>query len=253
MRQRRPTARLAAVFLIPTIILVACGGATSSPGAAGSGAVPPTGAVPSTGGVPSAGVDPASLGAIPSFAIPSFELGSLIANLGNVDSYKVVIAGADGTAYSGTIVTKPVLARDLYLGSGAGATHIVKIGDETWVGTADGPLKVAPAGMVDSMLPLFDPGTLLSIFANASVLSYAADLGEEVKNGQPTTHYKVNLADIPNFAAFGMPATATVETWVADDGYLVSFIATDYGAAGRNMHIDVTNVNDPANVVERPS
>ena len=50
-----------------------------------------------------------------------------------------------------------------------------------------------------------------------------------------------------------MPASATVETWVADDGYLVSFVASDFGTVGANLKIDVTNVNDPANVVERPN
>ena len=50
-----------------------------------------------------------------------------------------------------------------------------------------------------------------------------------------------------------MPESAAIETWVADDGYLVSFIATDFGTVGQNLAIDVTNVNDPANVVERPN
>jgi len=35
-------------------------------------------------------------------------------------------------------------------------------------------------------------------------------------------------------------------------GFVVSFVATDFGTAGADLAIDVTNVNDPANVVERP-
>ena len=241
MRERRLTARLAAVFLVPAVLVAACGGAASSPGAGASGAIPSTGI-----GLPSDMI-------VPSFAIPSFDLSGLVTNLENVDSYKVSIGSSDGTAYSGTIVLKPAPARDLYVGSGDNATHIVKIGEETWVGTGSGPLKPAPAGMVDAMLPLFDPGTLLAIFANASILQYADKVGEEDKNGQPTTHYKLDAAKIPNFGAMGLAGNGTIEMWISDDGYLVSFLATDFGASKGTLAIDVTDVNDPANVVERPS
>jgi len=93
---------------------------------------------------------------------------------------------------------------------------------------------------------------LLSVFANQGILQYAENLGQEDKNGQPTTHYKVDVSKIPNLAALGMPAGAALEMWVADDGYLVSFLAKDFGGTGSDLAMDVTNVNDPANVVERP-
>ena len=96
-------------------------------------------------------------------------------------------------------------------------------------------------------------GILMGAFGGLSMTEYGQNLGEEQKNGQNTTHYKVDVSTLPNFAQLGMPESATIETWVADDGYLVSFVATDFGAAGANLTIDVTNVNDPANVVERPN
>jgi hypothetical protein len=246
MPDRRPTLRLAAVFLIPAIALAACGGAASSPGSNASGAAP------SSGIVPPSGLTLPSDGSLPSFAIPSFDLSGLITNLDNVDSYKVAIVASNDTSYTGTVITKPVVSRDLLIGTGTDATHIVTIGDEAWMGTGDGPLQSAPNALIAGMIPLFDPAVLLSVFANESLLAYADNLGEENKNGQPTTHYKVDVSKLPNFAALGMPATATIEMWVADDGYLVSFIATDFGQAGSNLAIDITNVNDPANVVAHP-
>jgi len=249
MRERRLTGRLAAAVLIPAFIVAACGGAASSTGP--SGAAPSTGSEPSNAAQASDGSVPSD-GSIPSFAIPSFDLSSLVTNLDNVDSYKVTITSTDGTDYSGTVVTKPVVSRDLYIGTGDSATHIVTIGDESWIGTGSGELKSAPSALVASMLPLFDPATLLSLFANASILQYADNLGEETKNGQPTTHYKVDVSKIPNMATLGILDTAAIEMWVADDGYLVSFSATDLGAAGKDLAIDVTNVNDPANVVAHP-
>ena len=245
MNARHRTAGLAAALFIPAVIVSACGGAASSAGASGA-------AVPSTGAVMPSDLVLPSDGSLPSFAIPSFELSGLITNLQNVDSYKVAIVTADSIDYSGTIVTKPVLSRDLYIGTGDSATHVVTIGEESWIGEGNGPLTSAPNEMVASLIPLFDPSLLLSIFANASVLEYADKLGEEDKNGQPTTHYKVDVSKVPNMVAFGAPASATLEMWIGDDGYLVSFIASDWGAVGSNLAIDITNVNDPANVVARP-
>ena len=240
----RPSGRLAAALLVPAILVAACGGSTASGGPV----------VPSTGiDLPSDMALPSDLTLPSDLAIPSFDLGSLVTNLENVDSYRVTISSADGTDYSGTVVTKPVLARDLRMGSGDSSTHIVVIGDEAWMGTGDGPLQTAPAALISGMLPLFDPMILLGAFGGLSMSEFADNLGEEEKNGQPTTHYKVDVSTLPNFAQLGMPESATIESWVADDGYLVSFIATDFGKVGSNLTIDVTNVNDPTNVVERPN
>lgn len=238
----RLSSRLAAALIVPALLVVACGGgATGSTSPNGSG----TASEPSTGGaLPSDLAFPSDL------AIPSFDLGSLVQNLENVDSYKIVI-DATGDTYTGTVITRPVLSRDLYMGTGAGATHIVSIGDESWIGTGDGPVQPAPSALVASMLPLFDPMVLVAAFANQSVAEYAEDLGTEDKNGQPTTHYKVNPALMMG-GLMSFPPTASIEMWVAADGYLVSYAATDFGSVGANLAIDVTNVNDPANEVPHP-
>ena len=117
---------------------------------ASNGAVPSI-ALPSGLALPSDFALPSDL------AIPSFDLGSLVTNLENVDSYRVTIASADGTDYSGTVVTKPVVARDLRMGSGDSATHIVTIGDEAWMGTGDGPLQSAPAALIAGHDPAVRP------------------------------------------------------------------------------------------------
>ena len=141
----RSTSRLAAAILIPAVLIAACGGATGSGAPASGGVVPSTGiALPSDLVLPSDFALPSDL------AIPSFDLGSLVTNLENVDSYRVTIASADGTDYSGTVVTRPVVARDLHMGSGDSATHIVTIGDEAWMGTGDGPLQTAPSALISS-------------------------------------------------------------------------------------------------------
>jgi len=242
----RSPARLVAAVIVPALLVAACGGGAASTAPDGNVVSPTTAvALPSDVALPSGLALPSDL------AIPSFDLSGLVGNLKNVDSYKVLI-DSGGETYSGTVITKPVAARDLLIGTGADATHVVTIGDEAWMGTGDGPLESSPSALVASIIPLFDPSVLLSVFANQGILQYAENLGQEDKNGQPTTHYKVDVSKIPNLAALGMPAGAALEMWVADDGYLVSFVAKDFGGTGSDLAMDVTNVNDPANVVERP-
>jgi len=48
-----------------------------------------------------------------------------------------------------------------------------------------------------------------------------------------------------------MPPGASVDIWVADAGYLVAWEMSGF-PDDANFAIEVTNVNDPSNKVERP-
>ena len=245
----RHTSR-AAVVLPIALIFAACGGATTpSVGAAAS--VATASAAPSQSPAPSQ--EPAASDAVPSIgAIPSFDLGELAASLKGVDSYRVKIEIGGGQTYAGVVVTKPVLSRDLLIGTGPSATHVVVIGDRAWIGQGSGPLAPAPAEMTGPMLGFFDPTILLGAFATASLAS-SEDLGTETKNRVNSHHYKSN-ASLLGGGTLGLPAGSTMEFWTAvDGGYLVSYVTTGFsGAAGGDMTINVTNVNDPANKVKAP-
>ena len=67
----------------------------------------------------------------------------LTAGLANLNSYKVAITVAGQPVYTGTVVTKPVLSRDLTV---QGGTRIVVIGNEAWVGAGRRPAHVGPGG-----------------------------------------------------------------------------------------------------------
>ena len=240
----------AAVVLPIALIVAACGGATTpSVGAAAS--VATASAAPSQSPAPSQ--EPVASEAAPSIgAIPSFDLGELAASLKGVDSYRVKIAIA-GQTYAGVVVTKPVLSRDLLIGTGPSATHVVVVGDRAWIGQGSGPLAPAPAEMTGPMLGFFDPAILLGAFANASLASGSQNLGTETKNGVNSHHYKAD-ASLVGGGTLGLPTGSTIEFWTAvDGGYLVSYAAKGFGGvAGGDMTIDVTNVNDPANKVKAP-
>lgn len=232
-------AGLAAALTISAVTFAACGGgatATALPTPA-----PTPAATPATEATPSATPTPPGVG-----ALPSFDLSALVDNLEGVDSYRIAIT-RDGTAvYSATVVTRPVLSRDVTTDDG---TRIVVIGDEAWIGQGD-VLQPAPPEMATPMLAAFDPMLLMGAFASPGAMVGATEVGTEEKNGVQARRFRVD-ADSMVGAMASMPPGSAIEMWVADAGYLVSLSVSGTGEGAFTM--DVTNVNDPSNVVERPS
>ena len=234
-------ASLAAALTISAVTFTACGGgatatATPTPTPA-TDATPAPAATPATDAMPT----PPGVG-----AMPSFDLSGLVKNLDGVDSYRVTITTSGEVEYAATVVTKPVLSRDVTLGDG---TRIVVIGDEAWVGDADS-LQPAPPELATPMLAAFDPVLLMGAFTAPGAMTGATEVGTEEKNGVQARHFSVAGNSMLGAMA-SLPPGSSIEMWIADQGYLVSMSIGGTGEGGFTM--DVTNVNDSANVVERPS
>ncbi len=243
----RSGSRAAAALISIALILAACSGSTASgspvPGATAAPILTPlpTANVPASAG---SEATPASSGGL---AIPSFDLSLLTKGLAGLDSYQVSISVAGTETYKGTVVTKPVLSRDLTI---AGGTRIVVIGNEAWMAQGGGALTAVPASMATGLFAAYDPTLLVGAFSGAVWAQNAASIGVEQKNGISAHHYHIDATTIVGGFA-GLPAGAVIDTWIADAGYLVAFEAT--GVTGGDIKIEVTNVNDPANKVDRPS
>jgi hypothetical protein len=239
------TLKSAAALLVPiAVIVAACSGtaASASPGeSSGTGATTATPAVP---GPPSG-----SAGAVASGggAIPSFDISALTAGLANLDSYRVAITVAGQPVYTGTVVNKPVPSRDVTV---SGGTRIVVIGDEAWVAQGGGPLASVPETMANGLFAAYDPNLLVGAFGGLAWAQSSQDMGAEQKNGIDAHHYHIDPTTLVG-GLTPLPSGATIDVWIANDGYLAAFEST--GTAGGDVSIEVTNVNDPANKVDRPS
>ena len=233
-------ASLAAALTISAVTFTACGGgatatATPTPTPA-TDATPAPAATPATDAMPT----PPGVG-----AMPSFDLSGLVKNLDGVDSYRVTITASGENVYSAVVVTKPVVSRDVTMSDG---TRIVIIGDEAWVGDAD-KLEPAPPEMATPMLAAFDPIMLVGAFSAPGAMMGATEVGMEEKNGVQARHFTV-AGDSFVGAAAALPAGSSIEMWIAEEGYMVSMSIAGAGAGTFTM--DVTDVNDSSNVVERP-
>jgi hypothetical protein len=246
MTTLRPAGRAGSLLTLFALVLAACGGSTSSPstsGAPGGNPTPTPAAVTATA---TPGSDPSA--SDPGTAIPSFDIGQLANGLENVDSYRVVMTTDGKETYKGVVVTKPVLSRDLTIG---GTTRIVVIGEEAWIGEGDAPPKPVPAALAKGMFAALDPALIVGAFGGPQWAQSSLSKGVEQKNGVNAHHYVIDSTTLVGGFA-GVPAGASINIWIADEGYLVAWESTGFGAGG-DTSIQVTGIDDPANKVDRPS
>ena len=100
------------------------------------------------------------------------------------------------------------------------------------------------------MFAAFDPTMMVGMFSGPEWAQSSLDKGAEEKNGVSTHHYLIDSTTaVGGFS--GVPAGASINLWIADEGYLVALESTGMGTG--DLSIQVTGVDDPANKVERPA
>jgi len=211
-----------------------------------------------------------------------FDFSPAAEALNNLDSYKfnveIITANAQGgqsgivegtTTMSGTVIKAPSEASSLHLvtkdkdGNVTDETEIVIVGADVWLrsggATTDWeaiPAEAAPI-FIQSMAG-FRPEQLFSLYF-APIGTDNERVGDEDKNGVPTTHYRGGEAVGAILGAIaGVQGSWTSDVWIArDGGYLV---ASEAGVQGSDANgggsfsliVDITDIESADNVVEPP-
>jgi hypothetical protein len=136
-----------------------------------------------------------------------------------------------------------------------GAQYIT-IGTQQWISTDGTSWMENPNPVtIDTMLPT----TSYAGFFDAYAQSYK-QIGSESKNGVDSIHFQGDLSALTGaFARYGGLTNLHADLWIAKSGnYPVSGVFSFSYAAGASagsfgMTFDITNVNDPANKVEKPA
>lgn len=240
-----------ALLLVSVLVLAACGGTTAS-SPAGATASPTASAIES---IEVSEAPTATEPALPSLdlPLPSFDLDALAAGLPGVDSYRTSLSVSGVEQYQSVVVKEPVLSKSItVMDDGEVSQRFVIIGEEAWMASgADGDLEPVPSELASTMLFAFDPAFMLGAYASTDWGSAAADQGTEDKNGVQARHLKIDSATGVG-AAGQMPPGSAIDIWVAEAGYLVAWEMSGF-PDDANFSIQVTNVDDPSNKVERPS
>jgi hypothetical protein len=190
-------------------------------------------------------------------------LGSgLSGNLDKLDSYKFTwaIAGADASAtsssvgtISGTVINKPTKSSSV----NDFGVLFVTIGTDQWMSPDNGTTWIVNSDptSLDSMLPTSDYAAYFDAYATTY-----KQIGIEKKNGVNAVHFQGDLGSLSGLLGqFGGVANMKADLWIAQDGnYPVSgtfSYAFAVGTSGGSFSysFDITNVNDAANKVEKPT
>jgi hypothetical protein len=243
----QPTrAGLGAALLLPIVLIVAaCGGSSTT-------ATPtPTPTPVADGNGNGNGND---VPTPPAGALPSFDLGALTGGIPGLDSYRTSFSTNGVKSYESVVVTKPELSKAIttYNDDGTVDSRFVVIGKEVWQADgADGDFNAVPEALATPMLMIFDPTAMLAGYAALDWAHAATNVGTEDKNGVRAVHVRIDPTTIVGASA-NMPAGSSVDVWIAEAGYVVSWEMSGFNE-GQNIAIQVTDVNDGANKVERPN
>ncbi len=260
-------ARPIALIAVAALAMAACGGgsasATPSAGAIGTpvtataaattqaSASPVSTSAAATTSAPAPSSSSSEPPAVSVGTLPTFDLHGLTDHLAGVDSFRTSFVVDGVEQYSSTVTTSPEVRRQVTFLDGGQTTTIVVIGDKSWVRSADQTaFQEVPNELSSAMLGAFDPTAILTAFMQVDWTGHATALGAEQKNGIAAHHYRLDPTSAVALGA--VPAGAAIDVWIADAGFLAAWEST--GLTGKqDIDIEVTHIDDPANVVAPPS
>lgn len=186
-----------------------------------------------------------------------------VSALSNVTSYKFSMTmkgGSFGDLFdkpvSGTVVMTPTPAVEITYSAMGMDMKVMQVGDKVYTNVL-GTWTLSDKDSDKSMIDTMSPAKMFGSYFDSSVAAGYKAAGEEQKNGVATIHY---VGDASMMSEYGSMLGVTGGTWSAEvwiaktGGYPVSTkIESKGGSAAFLLQLDVTNVNDPANVVKAPS
>lgn len=135
--------------------------------------------------------------------------------------------------------------------------EIIEVGGQDYInmgsGWLGGDADTSETSMADSMSPKNMFGSFLE---DDAAEGYSA-VGEEQKNGVDTIHYTASADALGEYGdTLGVTGgTWSADVWIAKDGgYPVSMkVAETGGSESFLLAMDITNINDPGNVITAPA
>ncbi len=175
------------------------------------------------------------------------DFSSALSALGGTSS------GDQPLTMSGTIVVSPQAAADFTIVG----IHMIEIDGYDYVDMGTGSYFKTPATGT-SLSDEMSPSTMFADMMDPSLATDLRLVGTETKNGTAALHYVASDAALAEFGSeSGVEgATWSCDIWLANQGgypVSMSIVGTSGGATVYQITFELTNVNDPANVVNVPT
>jgi hypothetical protein len=240
---------VAALLMTVAIAFGGCSSSSSTPAAGGNGTSAPSSgssAAPTSAADKTTNANGGGLGgAVNAFSsIKSYQFSMTMKG----GSYGSMFGSAPIT---GMIVVDPPAASMNVMGM-----EVREVGGKSFVNMGTSWTE-SSGSSTTSMADSLSPEKLFGSYLGADLAAGYKSAGEEQKNGVTAVHY-VAGADVMNQygSLLGVDGgTWTAEVWISKDGgYPVGMkLASTGGSSEFLMQIDITNINDPANVITDPT
>jgi len=251
-----------ATGLVAAVALAACGGSTTPAPSAAASSAGPLASLPAASAAASPGAGGSSASGASVFGSAADRLDTLTSYRFTVNIDSTSATRTQKVVMSGTVVNTPTRSYALEMDSSGEKTSVVVIGGDAWVKLGAAPwqqLSETTAQAFITGLAALRPEKLFATAFGTNGDKFTS-AGDDNRNGVASVHYKGSDALSAVFGGlFGVQATYASDAWIAKDGgYLVaSEIRTTGSAASASGSyasiVNITNVNDPANRVDRPA
>src|SRR5204863_9235989 len=105
-----------------------------------------------------------------------------------------------------------------------------------WVGQSAGRREATSGGIAAGRFAAYEPATLVLGFSGAGFAGSAANKGTEQKSGVNATHYRSDGTTLANGFS-GLPAGATIDSWISDAGYVVALETTGWPSGDLSIQV----------------
>jgi hypothetical protein len=181
-------------------------------------------------------------------------VGAAIDALARTTSYRLVLVTRQGRTmdrYEILTINRPRNAWSASAASTGGVVRAIVVDDRGWVDRGSG--RFAPAGVNEAKglvgVDLVD--RLLATYRDPGLASALRFVGREQHGGTPADHYRA-ATDALRIIRPDLGATATLDVWIASDGHLVAISSMGSPGPDDGVQVEISDVDDPANVIETP-
>jgi hypothetical protein len=176
-------------------------------------------------------------------AAPS-AIGAAIDALRRTSSYRLSLETRQGRTidrYEILRVAGPSAGWSARRESTSETVRAIVIGDRAWLDRGSGTFARSGISEAAALVGVDTIDGVLDAYDDPDLAKALRLIGREDHEGTPADHYRATIG-----------ATAEVDVWIAPEGHLVAVSSSGWPGTDDALVVEISDVDDPANVVRPP-
>jgi hypothetical protein len=149
------------------------------------------------------------------------------------------------------VINRPRAGWSASLESTGGVVRAIVIGDRGWIDRGSGRFAPADVTEAEGLLGVDAVDGILAPYRDPGLAGALRFVGREAHGGALADHYRATTAAL-RLLRPGAGAAAALDVWIAPDGHLVAISSAGWPGPDDEVRVEISHVDDPANVVEPP-